>query len=127
MRLDSTLKKKSSPIYLGPQNLDTIFMYWMNVKLADNFFRFASINLCHDVHGHMYTVPSLNHSSKYHILHTCTLYVYIHDILKYKSNIIKMLTHNIWFLPELSLFRTSGCLGQRIVSLVVKEVKHSPF
>ena len=30
-------KKRSSPIYLGPKNLDTILMYWMSVKLADNF------------------------------------------------------------------------------------------
>jgi hypothetical protein len=36
MRLESTLKK-SSPIYLGPKNLDTILMHWMSVKLADNF------------------------------------------------------------------------------------------
>jgi hypothetical protein len=36
MRLDLTLKK-SSPIYLGPKNLDTILMHWMSVKLADNF------------------------------------------------------------------------------------------
>ena len=37
MRLDSALKKKSSPIYLGPRNLHTILMHWMSVKLADNF------------------------------------------------------------------------------------------
>jgi len=36
MRLDSALKM-SSPIYLGPKNLDTILMHWMSVKLADNF------------------------------------------------------------------------------------------
>ena len=30
-------KKKSSPIYLDPKNLDTILMHWMSVKLADNF------------------------------------------------------------------------------------------
>ena len=30
-------KKKSSTIYLGPKNLDTILMHWMSVKLADNF------------------------------------------------------------------------------------------
>jgi hypothetical protein len=36
MRLDSTLKK-SSPIYLGPKNLDTILMHWMSVKLTNNF------------------------------------------------------------------------------------------
>jgi len=36
MRLDLTLKM-SSPIYLGPKNLDTILMHWMSVKLADNF------------------------------------------------------------------------------------------
>ena len=36
MRLDSTIKK-SSPIYIGPKNLDTILMHWMSVKLADNF------------------------------------------------------------------------------------------
>jgi hypothetical protein len=30
-------KKKSSPINLGPKNLDTILMHWMSVKLADNF------------------------------------------------------------------------------------------
>jgi hypothetical protein len=29
--------KKSSPIYLGPKNFDTILMHWMSVKLADNF------------------------------------------------------------------------------------------
>jgi hypothetical protein len=30
-------KKKSSPIYLGTTNLDTILMHWMSMKLADNF------------------------------------------------------------------------------------------
>ena len=29
-------KKKSSPIYLSPKNLDTL-MHWMSVKLPDNF------------------------------------------------------------------------------------------
>ena len=28
--------KKSSPIYLGPKNLNTL-MHWMSVKLSDNF------------------------------------------------------------------------------------------
>ena len=31
--------KKSSSIYIGPKNLDTILMHWMSVKLADNFHR----------------------------------------------------------------------------------------
>ena len=30
-------KKKLSPIYLGPKNLDTILIHWMSVKLADKF------------------------------------------------------------------------------------------
>jgi len=34
MRLDSTLKK-SSPIYLSPNNIAPILMHWMSVKLAD--------------------------------------------------------------------------------------------
>jgi hypothetical protein len=29
--------EKSSPIYLGSINFDTILMHWMSVKLADNF------------------------------------------------------------------------------------------
>jgi hypothetical protein len=36
-RYIATLKKTSSPIYLGPKNLDAILMHWMSVKLADNF------------------------------------------------------------------------------------------
>ena len=33
----SSALKKSSPVYLGPKNLDTILKHWMSVKLADNF------------------------------------------------------------------------------------------
>jgi hypothetical protein len=36
-RFGPKTKKKSSPIYLGPKHVDTIFMQWMSVKLADNF------------------------------------------------------------------------------------------
>jgi hypothetical protein len=53
MRIDSALKKKSSPIYLGPNNLDTFFLVFSAYCHVDSVALFmTSLVIDQQFHAH---------------------------------------------------------------------------